>query len=288
MIPKYQLTQLPRGLAQALGDYLDITGVDRITRLAKALDYVQRRRVVTLWGGTELPSLDEAISGQLAPQLVPRIRIGAGGASATIESWSRELVESGEAALLSLFRNRPTLVGRALWPALVGLSARVPDALLDGEVSAAARHIGSFLLMEGPMSTSDLKQRLPQRLPLLPTSVVKGLAELESKLIIYPQIAVDCRGKPVTKWELLRRGLARPEHDTASRTAAVASFLEATVCAAGVVDLCESGRWFRDFNAESQAAISVLIESGKLCRVGEQNASIVAWRELAEKVPSAA
>jgi hypothetical protein len=284
MIPKYQLTQLSPALAQAIGDHLQITGVERITRVAKALDYLQRCRIATLWGGTELPSLDEAMSGHL----MPGVRIDAGGTSATIESWSRELVESGEAVLLKLFRNRLTLIGRALWPALVGLSARGPDTLPDGEVSAAARHIGSFLLMEGPMSTSELKQRLPQRLPLLPTSVVKGLAELESKLIIYPQIAVDCRGKRVARWELLRRGLVRLEHDTVSRPSAVATLLEAAVRAAGVVDLCESGRWFRCSNAESQAAISMLIESGKLCRVSERNTSIAAWRELAEKVPSAA
>jgi len=250
--------------------------------------FLRSKQIATLWGGTELPSLHEAVGGELVPRMV----LVSSSAIGSAWVWSKSLVESRKVVLVKLFRGRATFVARPLWPALAVLAPRDLEALWrGGRLSTAAWHIAEFLLEEGPTHTLELQQALPRRFPILPKSLKKGLHELEEKLIIYPQrFAEHQNGKDVNTWELLRRGLggkgsAKLRGGTA---AAVARLLEASVRAAGVVDARECNHWFPNWKGQCNEALSALIETGKIRPVSENNPTQLAWQKLTNKYNEAA
>jgi hypothetical protein len=230
--------------------------------------------------------MDEAVCGRS----LPRRRFAPYQTNGSAYTWSRELVESGEAILIKLFRGRSTLVGHALWPALAELSPVRPEARsVSGQFSAAACHIWGFLRDEGAMTTSELQRALPSRTPLLPTSLKKGIEELEKKLVIYPQLRNGASDSGIARWELVRRGLAGAATSADNcNSLGPAGVLEAALHAAFVVDPGEAGRWFPKCITDTRTRISALLNSAKLCQVNKGGLSLVAWRELAEKIPSAA
>lgn len=282
MIPKYDLQNLPEGLARTLRKHLGISKSPHGTSLAAAAKWLRSKRIATLWGGTELPSLHEAVGGEL----VARMALVSSPAIGKAYVWAKKLVESREFALVKLFRRRATFVARPLWPALLELAPADPEALWRaGGLSSAARHIAAFLLEEGPTNTLELQQALPGRFPILPKSLRKGLRELEEKLMIYPRRVADhFDGKDVNTWELLKRGLAREgqERRREDGSSAVACLIEAAVRAAGVVDARECGRWFPRWKHQCLDALSALARSGRIRAVRERASQFI-WHGLTDK-----
>ncbi len=288
MIPKYEPQSLPPGLGQALREYLRMTPSTQVKNPAAAAAFLRSRHIATLWGGTELPSLHEAVSGES----VPRPGLVSSSAIGQAWVWSKGLAESREFVLVKLFRRRATFVARPLWRALVELAPPDPEALVQaGQISTAARQIAAFLLKEGPTNTLELQQALPRQFPILPKSLKKGLRELEEELIICPERFADHHnGKDVNTWELLRRSLARKGSASfpGGPSAAVACLLEAAVRAAGVVDVREQNHWFPRWKHQCRQALCVLIEEGKIRVIDEKHPSQIAWRGLRSKVTDAA
>lgn len=279
MIPKYQLTSLPPELARSLREQLGLSGSPRVASQEAAADFLRARQLATLWGGTELPSLQEAVSGEAAP----RMALLSSPVIGKVWVWAKGLAASGEFVVVKLFRLRATFVARPLWPALAQLTPLDPEASWKaGELSTAARQIADFIRAHGPRNTLELRQALPRRFPILPQSVKKGLGELEEKLIIFPKVLAEHQGgKDVNTWELLRRGLAedgkRAGRSRQGSLAALARLLEATVGAAGVVDTRESSRWFPPWKAQCRDALAALVKGGKLRVVSEEHPSILTW-----------
>ncbi len=241
-----------------------------------------------MWGGTELPSLLEVIGSALLARaaLAPPAAIG------RVDAWAKSLVESGEFVLVKLFRGRETLVARPLWPALAELAPSDPEDLwYAGKVSTAARHIAALLLEEGPTNTLDLLRLVPARFPILPRSLKEGLRELEEKLIIYPQrLGERQNGTASHVWELLHRGLATREATSTSQATrrAFTCLVEATVRAAGIVDVGDTWRWFPRSRRKVHDALATLVDAGKIRGLDEGNSTRFAWPGLVEKPLSVA
>ncbi len=283
MIPKYNLPTLPQSLAGALRKHIGVARSEQLTSLEAAAAFLCARQMAGLWGGTELPSLQESISGEL----VPRARLVSSPSLGNTWTWTRKLAESGELLLVKLFRSRATFLARPLWPSIAELSPPGPPALSNaGELSTAAKQIASFLLQHGPANTLELQQALLRQFPILPASLKKGLRELEEKLIVYPlRVGDDSVGPDVHTWELLAQRLARegctpPRQPSGEANArAVASLMEAALRAASLVDATEAARWFPAWKPQTRSALATLIQAGRLRPASQEHPFLLVWQQ---------
>lgn len=285
MIPKYESQSLSPPLAEALRDHLGISAGAQVTSPAEAAEFLRSCQIAALWGGTELPTLHEAVGGEL----VPRMALVSSSAIGKSWVWTKTLVASGEFVLVKLFRRRATFVARPLWPALASLSPQdLEKTWHAGELSTAARQIAHFLRERGPQNTLELQESLPHRFPILPGSLKKGLEELQEKLVIYPQRVGDHHdGKDINTWELLPRGLAinPPDARREAVQESVMFLVEAAVRAAGVVDARESSRWFPAWKHETREALSTLLVQGRVRPASESAPNQLAWAALLQRTP---
>ncbi len=282
MIPKYQSQSLPKDFSKVLLAHLGIVPSE-VTNFVTAANFLRAKQMATLWGGTELPSLQEALGGEL----VPRATLVSSPVIGKAWGWAKSLIDSEEVVLVKLFRLRATFISQPLWPALRELCPRDPETLWrTGELSTAAHHIATVLLDQGPTNTLELQQIVPRRFPILPKSLKKGLRELEEKLLIYPQrLGEHHDGKDVNTWEFLWRGLSIKDSERLpSRGAAVARLIEATFRAAGVSDAREASRWFPGWKHESRHALSALLKSAEV-RILEDHPNLVFWPGFIQAKP---
>lgn len=257
MIPKYQLSSFPAEFAATLSACLGLPPAAPLADAHAAAAFVRARGLVTLWGGTELPSLQEAAAGAA----VPRMTLASPGVGAAW-SWAKALTEAQHVACVKLFRNRSTLVARRLWREVAALAPRAERLWRAGKLSHAAREVAAFLEKEGPATTLELRERLPRRVPVLPASLQKGLRELEERLVIFPQrLGERVAGKDVNTWELVWRGLVgHAPAAPAEGATALARLLAGVVGAAGIVDAREAGRWLSPLIADS-AGVCTAVKS---------------------------
>jgi hypothetical protein len=255
MIPKYQLSSLPAEFADALSAHLGLAPATPRADARAAAAFVRVRGLVMLWGGTELPSLQEAAAGVA----VPRMTLASPGVGAAW-TWAKTLTEAEHFACVKLFRNRLTLVARRLWPVVAALAPCPEHLWRAGKLSNAAHEVAAFLEKEGPASTLELRECLPRRVPVLPASLQKGLRELEEKLVIYPRrLAEHVSGKDVNTWELVWRGLGGgAPASPAERAAALTRLLDGVVKSAGIVDAGEAPRWLSPVVAESATVLAAM------------------------------
>jgi hypothetical protein len=207
-------------------------------------------------------------------------------------AWAKKLVESGEFILVKLFRRRATFLAPSLWSTLAEIAPSDAEASWQaGELSTAAHHIAAFLLERGPTNTLELQQLLPRRVPILPTSLKRGLRELEEKLVIYPRrLGEHFGGREVNTWDLLQHGLKRQgiPPSTGDRAAGVARLVEGAVRAGGVVDARECGSWFPPWKSQSQEAMRSLMRLGRALPLSAERPWEVVWHGLRERSSHAA
>lgn len=281
MIPKYQLARLPAELAETLPAHLGLPPAAPLANAREAGAFVRSRLLVSLWGGTELPSLQEAAAGVAVPRMT--LASPAVGAAWT---WAKALVESGDFACLKMFHNRSTLVARRMWSAIVALAPDHGRLWRAGRISSAAHEISAFLDKEGPASTLELQERLPRRVPMLPASLKKGLRELEEKLVIYPRrLGEHVSGRDVNTWELVRRGLGervvtKPE----TRATALRHLLDVVVKSAGVVDKREAVHWLAAEIAEPPDLRATLESVPSAVSLGTSEGDWIIWQGLSSTV----
>ncbi len=283
MIPKYHSDVLAPGFADVLREHVGLGASAPLTGASRIAEFARAHQIVTLWGGTELPSVQELATGELAL----RKPLIASPITAQVWAWTKELMDSQEFALVKLFRRRATIVARSLWPALVSVAqfpsqSRAPRP----QLSTAARQIAEFLSDRGPLETSELMEALPRRVPILPESLRKGLEELEEKLVIYPKgLRESQRGKYAPTWELVRRGLAAEGRNALQKSmhGCMEQFVEGSVQAAGVVDASECSRWFPAWRQESLRIFANLRNEGSVRALENLEFSLVACSEFLAK-----
>lgn len=282
MIPKYHLESLPPRLAGELREHLGLAASSSNVSVSAAARFLRARRLATLWGGSELPSLFELITGELAPERI----VFQAAAMAKARQWGQTLAESGEFLLVRLFRRRWTLVARPLWPALAELGALEPEKSQSAsELSSVAYHIAGVLRERGPCDRAALSEALLRRFPILPSSVSQGLRELEHLPAIYLLSHADTRAAmTATRWDLLERRLKAEgiAPHAGGRPEALRGLVRAVVEAAGIVRAHDCIPWFPNWRRQVSEAMADLVKDRALASLQDEKFGMLVYTPALE------
>lgn len=246
-----------------------LTTTRRLLNKTQARKFVHEQGMVTLFAGTELPSLQEAIVGAPVTKMGHE-RFGPGFGIAWI--WGKEMPDDGHCVYGAFFREKATLIARRLWPMIGALGTLdYRRAHKSGRLSAPACRMAAYIEEHGPSRSDVLRKALGYTDRTGSLTFQRARRELERLwTIIAIQYGEHVGGADVNTWELAVRWLPdemREEIKQMSRAEATASLVLATVESALIVDERSIPRWFGWTSTSTSKAVERLLRDDQLHRV---------------------
>lgn len=238
---------LPDGVRGCVTENHRLSPSRRLKNRKQAGEFILERCFVSVYSGTELPSIQEAIDGRTGCDgNGDRISTGQGIASI----WLSDLPEAVPCLFGTFMKRKPTLVARKHWAALLAMEGEgFRGARARNRISPAAFHLADCIERDGPATGRALRDRLAGTVPMDGRTFRKALLELEKLWLIVPGTAtgrnVHDAGSRV--WELTNRWVpddTAKEAVSMTRRHAMRSLLVGAVESAGAVDEKAVYRWF--------------------------------------------
>lgn len=272
------LERLPGPVQAAVIACHRLTAKRRLLNKEQARKFVHERGIVTLFAGTELPSIQEALVGMPITNKGNE-RFGPGFGIAWI--WGKDMPEGGQCAYGSFFREKATLVARRLWPVLGVLGTfDYRRAHKSGRLSAPACRMAAYIEEHGPTRSDVLRSTLGYENRAGSMKFQRARRELERLwTIITVKHGEHIGGADVNTWELTARWMpdeVKEEARQLTRPEAGARFVLAGVESALVVEERGISRWFGWTAACTAKAVDRLLRSGRLHRIEGERPLLVA------------
>lgn len=266
------LEHLPESARTAVIDAHRLTATRRLLDKAQARQFVHERGIVTLFAGTELPSIQEAIVGAMVTN-IGNERFGPGFGIAWI--WGKDMSDDGQCIYGSFFREKATLVARRLWPMLGVLGTLdYRRAHKSGRLSAAACRMAAYIEEHGPTRSNILRQALDYADRSGSVTFQRARRELERLwTIVTVRHGEHIDGADVHTWELTARWMpteTREEAKQMSRTEAEARLVLTSLESAQVVDERSIPRWFGWTAASASKAVNRLLQDEQIYRMHDE------------------
>ena len=251
-------------------------------------DFVKDCGIVSLFAGTELPSIQEAIAGEIVAN-TGNERYGSGFGIAWI--WSKDLPDEGHCAYGSFFREKATLIAQQHWPALVTLGhIDHQKARKNKHLSTTAYQMASYIEANGPTQSDVLRKALKYSGREGSSAFRKVLRELERHwTIVAIRRGEHVGGADMHTWELTSRWLPDGVDKTAEKMTyqeAMGRLLVASIDAALVVEEQNIARWFGWTRSLTTRVINRLLDEEHIHRVGGQKPLLIS-STLLDTWPSA-
>ena len=271
VLPKNRLLPLlPPAVRDVMLGKHRLHDTGRLQDKAQVQDFVEECGIVTLFAGTELPSVQEAIAGELVTNNSNE-RYGPGFGIAWI--WGKDIPDDERCVYGSFFREKASLIARRHWPTLGALSILdYRRARKSSRLSASAFKMAAYIDEHGPTRTDVLRQALGYTGGEGGARFRRARRELERSWTI---VAV-CRGEhagaaDTHTWDLTARWLPDDicaEAEQISRQDAMADLIQAGVESAMVVEEQGVSRWFGWTRTLTSKTINRLLDAERLYRVG--------------------
>lgn len=218
----------------------------RLKNRKQAGEFILERCFVSVYSGTELPSIQEAIDGR-SDLSGGEDRISTGQGIASI--WMSDLPDAVPCLFGTFVKRKPTLVARKHWAALLAMEPEgFRGARERNRISPAAFRLADCIEREGPATTRTLRNRLAGSVPMDGRTCRRALLELEKLWLIVPgRTGKSIRDAASCVWELTKRWVpddVEREAASISRRHAMGSLLLGAVDSAGAVDEKAVYRWF--------------------------------------------
>lgn len=218
----------------------------RLKNRKQAGEFILERCFVSVYSGTELPSIQEAIDGS-SDLSGNGDRISTGQGIASI--WMSDLPEAVPCIFGTFVKRKPTLVARKHWAALLAMEPEgFRGARERNRISPAAFRLADCIEREGPATSQTLRNRLAESVRMDGRSCRKALLELEKLWLIVPgRAGRNIHDAASCVWELTERWVPddiEREAASISRRHAMRSLLLGAVDSAGAVDEKAVYRWF--------------------------------------------
>lgn len=238
---------LPDGVRGRVTEHHRLSPSRRLKNRKQAGEFILERCFVSVYSGTELPSIQEAIDGRTGRDgNGDRISTGQGIASI----WLSDLPEAVPCLFGTFVKRKPTLVARKHWAALLAMEGEgFRGAREHNRISPAAFHLADCIERDGPATGRALRDRLAGTVPMDGRTFRKALLELEKLWLIVPGPATgrNVHDAASRVWELTKRWVpddTAKEAVSMTRRHAMRSLLVGAVESAGAVDEKAVYRWF--------------------------------------------
>lgn len=252
-----------------------------------ALSFIDDQGMVSLLAGTELPSIQEAIEGDLVDgQEEGTIKSGFGIAWI----WARDLPDQSKCMFCLLLRERGVFIARRHWAALVATGS--PDhhhARKARRISAGAYQLADYLETKGPASAHTLRDALGYTGRTGGQTFRRIRRELEKQRLIVASGIEQMSGSDPYIWTLTRDWAPPPVFEEAaglSRRKAMSNLLLAGIDAALAVDERAVYRWFGWSRSMTASLIKELLKKEACFRV-EGSPPILISQTLVDVWPKA-
>ena len=239
--------------------------------------FIDDRGIVSLFTGTELPSIQEAIEGTLASDTHDGI-IKSGFGIAWI--WAQDLPDPSRCMYCLFLREKATFIARRHWASLIAMgSPNHHQARKAKHISAIAYQLANYIETQGPTSGDLLRKALGHTGRAGGQTFRRARRELEKQWIIVPiGIGEHRRGADPHTWELTGRWL--PPHIleealALSRQEAMANILLAGIDATLAVDEQAVFRWFGWTRSITGRLVKGLLEREACFRVDGSNPILI-------------
>jgi len=282
---------LPEDVRGRVTESHRLSSSSRLRNRKQAGDFILERCFVSVFSGTELPSIQEAIDGRTdLPGNGNRISSGQGIASI----WLSDLPEAVPCLFGTFVNRKPTLVARKHWAALLAMEGEgFRGARARCRISPAAFRLADCIERDGPATGRALRDRLSESARMDARTFRRALLELEKLWLIVPGRS-GLPGRNIHDaascvWELTKRWVPDDiEREAASMTRrhAMRSLLVGAVDSAGAVDEQAVYRWFGWPRSMTGALMSEALSAEACYRVDGPNPVIIS-SALAEIWPGA-
>lgn len=218
----------------------------RLKNRKQAGEFILERCFVSVYSGTELPSIQEAIDGR-SDLSGGEDRISTGQGIASI--WMSDLPDAVPCLIGTFVKRKPTLIARKHWAALLAMEREgFQGARERNRISPAAFRLADCIEREGPATGQVLRDRLAGSSPMDRRTFRRALQELEKLWLIVPgRIGRNIHDAASCVWELTKRWVPDDtvrEALSMTRRHAMGSLLLGAVDSAGAVDEKAVYRWF--------------------------------------------
>lgn len=265
-----------------------LSSSSRLKNRKEAGEFILERCFVSVFSGTELPSIQEAIDGRTdLHDNEDRISTGQGIASI----WMNDLPEAVPCLFGTFVKRKPTLVARKHWAALLAMEEEgFRGARKRNRISPAAFQLADSIERDGPDTGHALRDRLAEAVRMDGRTFRRALRELEKLWLIVPgRIGRNLHDAASCAWELTKRWVpddTAREAASMSRRHAMRSLLVGAVDSAGAVDEKAVNRWFGWSRSLTGALMNEAL-SAEACYRVEGPDPVIISRALAEIWPEA-
>ncbi len=279
---------LPDDVRGRVNEHHRLTPSSRLMNRKQAGEFILERSFVSVFSGTELPSIQEAIEGK--PDLLHNgNRISTGQGIASI--WLNDLPEVVPCLFGTFVKRKPTLVTRKHWAALLAMEGEgYRGARERNRISPTAFLLADCIEREGPATGQVLRDRLAESGRMEGLTFRRALQELEKLWLIVPgRIGRNVHNAASRVWELTKRWVpdeTAREAVSMTRRHAMRSLLVGAVDSAGAVDEKAIYRWFGWPRSMTGALMNEALSAEECYRVDGPNPVIIS-SGLAEIWPEA-
>ena len=265
-----------------------LSSSSRLKNRKQAGEFILERCFVSVFSGTELPSIQEAIEGRTdKPGNETRISTGQGIASI----WLNDLPEAVPCLFGTFVKRKPTLITRKHWAALLAMEGDgFQGARERSRISPAAFRLADSIERDGPATGQTLCDRLGDTGRMDSRTFRRALQELEKLWLIVPgRIGRNIHDAASCVWELTKRWAPDDtvqEAAALTRRDAMRSLLVGAVESAGAVDEKAVYRWFGWARSMTGALMDDALSLEECFRVDGPNPVIIS-SALAEIWPRA-
>lgn len=236
---------LPDDVRGRLAENHRLTSSSRLRNRKQAGDFILERCFVSVFSGTELPSIQEAIEGK-ADNPNDRNRVSSGPGIASI--WLNDLPKAVPCLFGTFVKRKPTLITQKHWPALLAIEKEgFQGAREHHRISPAAFCVADCIDREGPATSEVLRDRCNQLGKMDSRIFRRALLDLEKLWLIVRSPIGTTHNTTSCVWELTNRFLPKEtvmEAKNLTRRQAMCNLLWGAVDSAGVVDEKAIYRWF--------------------------------------------
>lgn len=279
---------LPDGVRGRVTDDHCLSPSRRLKNREQAGEFILDRCFVSVYSGTELPSIQEAIDGTSdVSRNGDRISTGQGIASI----WMSDLPEAVPCLIGSFVKRKPTLVARKYWVALLAMEREGFHAAREcNRISPEAFRLADCIERDGPATGQALRDLLAESFRMDGRTFRRALLELEKLWLIVPgRIGRNIHDAASCVWELTKRWVPDDTVKEAvfmTRRHAMRSLLLGAVDSAGAVDEKAVYRWFGWPRSMTGALLKEALSAEACYRVDGPNPVIIS-SALAEIWPEA-
>ena len=271
---------LPEDVRGRVTESHRLSSSSRLKNRKQAGEFILERCFVSVFSGTELPSIQEAIDGRAdLPGNGNRISTGQGIASI----WLSDLPEAVPCLFGTFVKRRPTLVARKHWAALLAMEGEgFRGARERNRISPAAFRLADSIERDGPATGQALRDRLGESGRMDGRTFRRALLELEKLWLIVPgrtgRPGRNIHDTATCVWELTKRWVPDDiEREAASMTRrhAMRSLIVGAVDSAGAVDEQAVYRWFGWPRSMTGALMNEALSAAACYRVDGPNPVII-------------